>query len=488
MTQDVRDINTRDLAREYLVDKAGRSLLTYTNLTYPKYQPNWHHKVIARYLEDAAVGKIKRLMVLVPPRYGKSELSSIRLPAWYLGRFPDKKVIVASYSDWFSLQFGKHARNVCQTEMHRTIFPESKVRKDSSSGALWELDAGGKFVAVGRGGSVTGHGAHLLILDDLIKNIQEAYSENVRETIWDWYKTTLFTRLEQDASIVIVNTRWHEDDLIGRILEHEGEKWTVLKIPAIADRDYSYGEFAYKEGETLWPEKYPIASVLETKNVMGSHFDSIYQQEPGAESGTIFKRDQWRKCLTAPRNAKWIVQSWDTGFKTGADNSYSACTTWIETDNGFYLVHAWWEKLTFPDLKLACVDLYEKFRPNEVLIEDKASGQSLVQELLQSTKVPVKAIKPTGDKAARAHSVTPLFESGSVYILDGEPWTQEVIEHAAKFPRTKNTDVIDSATQALEYLRQGSSFRYSYHGGSFNRAGGKKSIFEKEREKNNAGR
>ena len=182
------------------------------------------------------------------------------------------------------------------------------------------------------------------------------------------------------------------------------------------------------------------------------------------------------------------MQSWDTGFKTGQDNSYSACTTWVETDNGFYLIHAWWDKLTFPNLKRACVDLYEKFRPNEVLIEDKASGQSLIQELAQNTKVPVKPIKPTGDKAARAHLVTPLFESGSVYILDGEDWTQDVIEHAAKFPRTKNTDVIDSITQALEYLRNGGHFRYSYHGGSFARGSGKKSIFELEREKHNAGR
>jgi len=488
MTQDVRDIRGTDLARHYLVDKAKENLLTYTDLTYPKYRPNWHHRVIARHLEDAAEGRIKRLMILVPPRYGKSELSSIRLPAWYLGKYPDKKVILASYSDWFSLQFGKHARNVCQTEMHRTIFPESKVRKDSSSGALWELDAGGKFVAVGRGGAVTGHGAHLLILDDLIKNIQEAFSDNMRDTIWDWYKTTLFTRLEQDASIVIVNTRWHEDDLIGRILEHEGEKWTVLKMPAIADKDYTYGEYVYNEGETLWPEKYPLETVLETKGVMGSHFDSIYQQEPGAQSGTIFKRDQWRKFFTPPHNPKWVIQSWDTGFKTGSQNSYSACTTWVETDSGFYLIHAWWDRLTFPELKSACVDLYDKFKPNEVIIEDKASGQSLIQELKQNTKVPVKGIKPEGDKSARAHSVTPLFESGSVYILEGEQWSDEVIDYAAKFPRTKNTDVIDSVTQALEYLRQGSHFKYSYHGGSYTRGSTKKSIFELEREKRNAGR
>ena len=437
MMQEAKNIEPQDLTRLFLSGKAAQNLITYTELTYPKYKPNWHHKVIARHLEDAASGKIKRLMILVPPRYGKSELSSIRLPAWYLGKYPDKKVIVASYSDWFSLQFGKHARNVCQTEMHRYIFPGSRLRKDSSSAALWELHAGGKFVAVGRGGSITGHGAHLLILDDLIKNVHEAYSENIRDNIWEWYRTTLFTRLEQDASIVIVNTRWHEDDLVGRLLEHEGEKWTVLKMPAIADEDYDYGKYRYKQGATLWDEKYPLETVLETQEVMGSHFDSIYQQEPRAESGTIFKRSLWKKFLSLPQNPKWIIQSWDTGFKTGQDNSYSACTTWVETDDGYYLVHAWWDKLTFPDLRSTCVDFYNKFRPNEVLIEDKASGQSLIQDLLHSTKVPVKPIHPVGDKTARAHLVTPLFESKSVYILDGEHWTDEVIEHAAKFPGTK---------------------------------------------------
>lgn len=203
-----RRLKRTDSLSEYLVSRARESLLTYTELTYPKYRANWHHELIIDYLESVAAGDIRRLMILVPPRYGKSELSSIRFPAWYLGKHPDKKVILASYNDRFALYFGKHARNLCQSDMHGVVFPGMHVRKDSSSGSLWELDEGGKFVAVGRGGSVTGHGANVLILDDLIKNIQEAYSENVRDTVWDWYKTTLYTRIEDDSSIVIVNTRW----------------------------------------------------------------------------------------------------------------------------------------------------------------------------------------------------------------------------------------------------------------------------------------
>ena len=466
------------------MSRAKDSLLTYTQLTYPKYKANWHHELIIKHLEAVAAGDTRRLMILVPPRYGKSELSSIRFPAWYLGNNPDKKIILASYNDRFALHFGKHARNLCQSDMHGTVFPGAHVRKDSSSGSLWELKEGGKFVAVGRGGSVTGHGANVLILDDLIKKIQEAYSENVRDTVWDWYKTTLYTRIEDEASIVVVNTRWHTDDLVGRLLDQEGEKWTVLKLPAIADADYKYGDYFYKEGETLWPGKYSIENVLETKEVLGSHFSSIYQQQPEERQGNIIKRGYWKKFYAEPAKIVWTIQSWDTGFKTGEENSYSACTTWYETEAGYYLAHAWWDRVSFPDLKKAAVGLYEKFRPDEVLVEDKASGQSLIQELSLSTKIPIKPVKPTGDKAARAHAVTPLFEAGKVFIADGEEWAKEVIDCAASFPRTKNTDVVDSATQALEYLRHGRRFRYSYHGGAFSRESGRKSIFELEREKN----
>lgn len=228
--------------------------------------------------------------------------------------------------------------------------------------------------------------------------------------------------------------------------------------------------------------------MLETKELLGSHFSSIYQQEPAEKSGNIIKRGYWKRFSIPPSQVLWTIQSWDTGFKTGEDNSYSACTTWFETEGGYYLVHAWWDKVSFPDLKNAAVEMYERFLPDEVLVEDKASGQSLIQELALSTKIPLKAVKPTGDKTARAHAVTPLFESGNVHIADGEKWADEVISCAASFPRTKNTDVVDSVTQALEYLRHGRRFRYSYHGGAFGRGRDRKSIFELEREKKNAGR
>lgn len=470
-------------------EKAQESLYSYTKLTYPQYAPNWHHKLIIEFLQKVECGDIDRLMILIPPRYGKSELSSIRFPAWFIGRNPSKKMILASYGDQFSSNFSKHARNLCQSGIHREIFPDCKVMRDSSSASVWETDKGGKMVAVGRGGAVTGHGAHLLILDDLIKNIQEAYSETIRDTIWDWYKTTLYTRLEEDAKIVLVNTRWHSDDLVGRLLEEEGDKWTVLTIPAIADQDYDYDGYIFKEGETLWPDKYPLPIVEETKESLGKFFEPIYQQDPQAETGNILKRDDWQPIYQIPADAKWIIQSWDTGFKTGEENSYSACTTWIETETSYVLIDAWWDKVPFPELKRVAENLYHKHTPNEVLIEDKASGQSLIQELQQGTKIPVKAIKPTGDKIARAHIVSPVFGAKQVYILEGQEWTEDVISHCAKFPGTKNTDIVDSVTQAIEHLRHGHNFKYTPHyaNNKFNKK--RKSIIDIDKEnRRHAGR
>lgn len=485
----------RQMIKSFLINKASEKLLTYTELTNTHYKPNWHHRVIINYLEMIARGEINRLMILMPPRHGKSELSSIRLPAWYLGRNPDKKVIFSSYSDGFAMYFGKHTRNLCQTPVHKLAFPECRIRADSSSAQLWETDAGGKYVAVGRGGAVTGHGAHLLILDDMIKNIQEAYSDTIRETIWDWYKTTLYTRLEDNGSIVIVNTRWHSDDLVGRILEEEGDKWTVIRMPAIAEHDMSFDGHIYKAGEALWPDKYSLEEMMNTKASLGTHFEPIYQQNPQAAEGNIFKHKYWKRAYTVPGKILRVIQSWDTGYKKGDDNSYSACTTWVETENCYWLVHAWWGKVSFPELKRKAVELYQNQtinelygRPNEVLVEDKASGQSLVDELEEDTTLPVKRIQPEGDKVARAHIVSPAFETGNVGIIEGREWevdegkmvtSKDVIDICAKFPGVKNKDIVDSITQAVQHLRHGNTFKYTYHYAS---SGKRKSIFDRERE------
>ena len=487
-----------------LAEEARESLYAYTKLTWPPdYFFNWHHMLVIDYLEQVERGEIDRLMILMPPRYSKSELASIHFPCWYLGRNPNKKVILASNSDSLAEDFGRDTRNLIGHPIHELAFPTCRLSKDTRAKQVWNTEAGGKFVAAGVGSSkFMGRGAHLLILDDLIGSWADAQSEAERKKVIDWYKGTLFHRRQKDAAIVIVNTRWNADDLPGNLLDEDPDRWTVVRIPAIAEHDTIYRSrffdkpHIYKQGETLWPAMFDMDFINETKKEMGTiQFEPIYQQNPQAAEGNIFKHKYWKRAYTVPGKILRVIQSWDTGYKKGDDNSYSACTTWVETENCYWLVHAWWGKVSFPELKRRAVALYQDTtintlygRPNEVLVEDKASGQSLVDELEEDTTLPVKRIQPEGDKVARAHIVSPAFETGNVGILEGKVWTvddgkevtsKDVIDICAKFPGVKNKDIVDSITQAVQHLRHGNTFKYSYHYAS---NGKRKSIFDRERE------
>lgn len=484
--------------------EAAESLEAYTKLTWPPdYLFNWHHRLVIDYLERVEAGKIDRLMILMPPRFSKSEIASIRFPCWYLGRNPTKKVILASNSNTLAEDFGRETKNLIEHPIHELAFPNCRVSRDSRSAQRWQLEAGGKFVAAGVGSSkIMGRGAHLIILDDLIGSWEDAQSEAERKKVLDWYKGTLFHRRQKDAAIVIVNTRWNSDDLPGNLLEEDPDRWTVVRIPAIAEHDTIYRSrffdepHIYRAGETLWPDMYDLDFINETRRTMGNiAFEPIYQQNPQAQEGNIFKHQYWKRAYTVPGKILSVIQSWDTGYKKGDDNSYSACTTWVETENCYWLVHAWWGKVSFPELKRKAEALYldktinELYgRPNQVLVEDKASGQSLVDELEEDTTLPVKRIQPEGDKVARAHIVSPAFETGNVGILEGKVWTvddgkevtsKDVIDICAKFPGVKNKDIVDSITQAVQHLRHGNTFKYSYHYAS---TGKRKSIFDRERE------
>ena len=491
--------NPEELEALMLAEEASQSLYAYTKLTWPPdYFFNWHHMLVIDYLERVERGEIDRLMILMPPRYSKSELASIHFPCWYLGRNPNKKVILASNSDSLAEDFGRATRNLIEHPIHELAFPNCVLSQDSRSAQRWQLEAGGRFVAAGVGSSkFMGRGAHLLILDDLIGTWEKAQSETERKKVIDWYKGTLFHRRQKDAAIVIVNTRWNSDDLPGNLLEADlEERWTVVRIPAIAEVDTLYrsrffGEHIYKRGETLWPQMYDLNFIEETKREMGSiQFEPLYQQNPQAEDGNILKRTYWKTAFDVPGKIVSIVQSWDTGYKKGEDNSYSACTTWVETENCYWLVEAWWGKVSFPELKKKAVDFYKECRygkPDYVLVEDKASGQSLVDELEENTVLPVKRIQPEGDKIARAHIVSPAFETGNVGILANREWTvddgkkvtsKDVIDICAKFPGVHNKDIVDSITQAVQFLRHGSNFKYSYH---YANKAKRKSVFDLER-------
>lgn len=382
----------------------------------------------------------------MPPRHGKTELASIRFAPWYLGRNPTHNIIQATYSGEFAADNGRKARAIVATPEYEAIWG---FGLDQSSKAVtrWQTAHGGTYFAVGVGGPLTGRGANVLLIDDPHKNRQEAESQTMRDRVWEWFTSTAYTRLEKGGVAIVIMTRWHEDDLVGRLLK-SGEHWDELILPAVAEKDEPFRS----EGAALWPAKYDLPALAQIRETIGSReWASLYQQRPTAADGNVFQRSWVRYYRETPVFTR-IVQSWDTAFKTGRDNDKSACTTWGVAENGYYLLDCWAERVEFPELKKQVTALADKWRPHEILIEDKASGQSLVQELKRETRLPILPIKVDADKIARAYAVTPLFEAGRVLLLERAPWIADYIDELASFPVGAHDDRVDSTSQALQRL------------------------------------
>jgi predicted phage terminase large subunit-like protein len=440
-------------ARKRLLTLAREDLACYAIALWPQFELARHHDLIVSRLEAVERGEVSRLMIFLPPRHGKSLLASAIFPAWYLGRHPDRQLIFATYGQELSDDFGRYVRNLIVDPLHRAIFPHCKLSEDSSAAHRFNTICGGAYFAVGRGGPITGRGAHLLVIDDPLKDYAEANSETVRRTLYDWFCSVAYTRLAPGGAIVLVQTRWHEDDLAGRLLANNfGDEWEVLCLPAIAEHDESFR----REGEALWPDRFGLAELERRRIAIGGRaWASLYQQRPAAAEGVIFKRDWlqfYRPPLTVAPNR--IVQSWDTAYKKGTENDFSVCTTWAVADNGYYLLHLWRGRVDFPELKRVLVSLAEKWKPNAILVEDRASGQSLIQELKNSTALPIIPVKVDSDKQTRAQAVTPLMEAGKIFLPESAPWVSDFIEEMACFPNGIHDDVVDSTTQALNYLRE----------------------------------
>ena len=391
----------------------------------------------------------------MPPRHLKSETCSIRYPAWFLGRNPQKAVIGCSYSDNKAYTFSYAVREIISSSKYQKLWP----LKLQTTGAMhWQLadknDLRPSYIAAGVGGGITGEGADLLIIDDPLKNSEEANSQTVRDSIWQWYITTAMTRLQPDGSKIIIMTRWHTDDLVGRLLkvaqtDSKADQWEVLHLPAI------------KDGQALWPDKFPLeylekvrAGQIDDPEAPGTGsraFESLYQGNPTMAEGAIFNR-KWWKYYKEPPVFKRIIHSWDTAFKAKAENDYSVCTVWGEAANGYYLLDMWRQKVEYPELKRTAISMNSRDKPHMVLIEDKASGQSLIQELRRDTAIPLMPIKVDADKSARAYAITPLIESGRVFLPESAPWLHTFLEELSSFPNGEHDDIVDSTTQALRTL------------------------------------
>ncbi|NLT36712.1 MAG: phage terminase large subunit [Methanomassiliicoccus sp.] len=421
-----------------------------------KWIPAKHLRLLDHKLRDVATGYCPRLIITMPPRHGKSMLVSQYFPPWFLGTFPDKRVMLASYEAGFASSWGRKARDIM--EAYGPAVWGIQVREDSKASDRWDLKGHpGGMVTAGVGGPLTGKGADVLIIDDPIKNAEEASSKVIREKAWEWYQSTAYTRLEPGGAVILIQTRWHKDDLAGRLLSQKargGEKWDVLNLPAIAPEGDILGRVP---GAPLWPERFDLPRLRAIKDTVGTYFwMAMYQQSPTEPGGNILKREWFTYYRDVPE-LHFIVQSWDCAFKSGKASDYSACTTWGQTPGGYCLLDVWRGRVEYPDLIRMARAQYDKHRPHAVIIEDAGSGQSLLQDLRRESIIPALPIKATKDKETRVNVISPLFESGRVHFPERHELLADLQEELLNFPNAEHDDMVDSISQALAYLKDGES-------------------------------
>lgn len=403
---------------------------------------------------ECGCGVIDRLIIEAPPRHGKSELASVRFPAWYLGRNPTHRIIGTAYGSDLANNFGRQARNVMELPEFKSIFPGVRLAKDTAAAKEWNIEGtGGGYIAAGVGGPITGRGAHVLLIEDPVKNRQEAESEITREQLWDWYTSTAYTRLEGRGVVILIMTRWHEDDLAGRLIQkgkEDGDRFHVVRLPAISD------------GKALWPEKYNETTLDGIRKVIGPRdFGALYQQNPVPNEGNTFKAAWFKNFGKPPRDPpRWFVcQSIDTSLKGGVGHDPSVIATWATDFTSYYLLDVWRDRVEYPDLRRAVLQRAAQWSPHAVYIEDAANGQPLIQELRRNSRLPIIPINPRGGKEIRADSIAPIFESGNVVLPGDEngkmafrPWLDDWVAEHLRFPSGTHDDQVDTTSMALTQL------------------------------------
>lgn len=412
----------------------------------PGFVYDWpYQQYLYTYLDRVTSGELKRLMVFMPPRHTKSETVTIRYSAWTLLRRPQTRIILGCYSQYLANKFSRTVRRIARASGVE-FNPERRAVQE------WETAQGGGLRAAGVGAGVTGTGANLIIIDDPIKSRKEANSATYRENLKDWYANDIYTRQEPGCAIVVIQTRWHEDDLSGWLLDearHGGEQWEVVNLPALAEANDPLGR---APGEALCPERYDTDALERIKQTLKNDFYALYQQRPQPQEGSIFKAD-WLHYADGelPPFAN-VVQAWDTAMKTGQDNDYSACVTAGITANGTaYVLNVYRARLEMPDLIKQMQRLADEYDPNVVLVEDKQSGTSVVQTLRRQVSLPIVAQPASSDKVERANQVTPYFESGKVLLTRGA-WNSDFADELLSFPSAKHDDQVDALAYALMRL------------------------------------
>jgi predicted phage terminase large subunit-like protein len=430
-----------ELAQASLRRDERRTFERWLSFVTPTFEWHWRHlERIRLYLDKVTAGEIDRLMLFVPPRHGKSEMVTIRYPVWRIERDPGLRVIVGAYNQLLANKFSRKAQRIAAERL--------ELARDHAPVEDWETAQGGGMRAVGVGAGITGQGGNLIVIDDPVKNREEANSAAYRERVWDWYSDDLYTRLEPGGQIILIMTRWHEDDLAGRILaSDDGPNWTVVSLPAEAEANDPLGRAV---GEALCPERYPADVLARIRGVLRSSYYALYQQQPQPARGTLFQREWFDRGQAAPERGVFtnVVQAWDTAFSEGKEADYSACVTIGALRNRYYVLDAWRRQIAFPDLLRWVKAKGQEWRPGAIYIEDKGSGTSAAQTLARETGMPVVGIAAKGSKVDRANLVTAYCESGRVSIPHGD-WGEALVDELVRFPSGQHDDQVDAFVYAL---------------------------------------
>ena len=434
--------------------KVHDSFLDFVRHVWPEFIEGKHHKRIADKFNKLAQGKIKRLIINMPPRHTKSEFASFLLPAWMVGRKPDLKIIQTTHTTELAIRFGRKAKTLIDSPEYQQVF-KTRLREDSQAAGKWETEQGGEYYAAGVGSAITGRGADLLIIDDPHSE-QDALNVTALERAYEWYTSGPRQRLQPGGAIVVVMTRWNMKDLTGMLLKSQKElksdKWEVIEFPAIMP-----------SGKPVWPEYWEKKELEGVKASLSvGKWNAQWMQNPTAEEGAIIKREWWQvweKDYIPP--LQHIIQSYDTAFLKKETADYSAITTWgifypdEDTPANLILLDAIKGRYEFPELRRLALEQYDYWKPETVIIEAKASGLPLTYELRQMD-IPVVNFSPSkgNDKHARVNAVAPLFESGMIWAPE-QKFADDVIEECAAFPYGDHDDLVDSTTQAIMRFRQG---------------------------------
>lgn len=454
-----------ELDRRRHAKKCRDDLLEFCKHMDPSYVVATHHKKLAELLIEIAYGFKDRIAVSIPPRHGKSHLISTLFPAWFLGKFPDKKVLMVSNKADLAVDFGRKVRNIIADEKYQAIFPGITLAADSKSAGRWSTNKGGEYFATGVGGAIAGRGADLLLVDDP-HDEQDILNGNFEafEKTYQWFTFGARTRLMSGGRVAVVHTRWHDDDLIGHLVRDgannlKADQYEVFEFPAILDTPTGQ--------KALWPEKFDLEALERTKASMPAfQWSAQYMQSPTSEEGAMVKREWWMPWKAdAPPQCEFVIMALDAAAEKNNRADYTAITTWgvfsddnlTEGNSHLILLNAINVRVEFPELKDLAIREWKDWEPDSFIVEKKSSGTPLYQEL-RRLGIPVQEFTPhrgTGDKVARLNAITDILRSGMVWYPEGRRWAEEVIEQCVAFPYGSHDDLVDTVTMALARYRQG---------------------------------